>query len=92
VLAVPGDPAGGVAAAKSNPHASQNCPDLSVPHRGHGSAGLPGAAVTVEDAPGEDVPAAVVPGEAVPGEDTRADGAAPMRIPQTSQKSVLSPS
>jgi hypothetical protein len=66
--------------AKSKPQASQNWPDLVVPHCGQGSAGADDAA-GAEGADG--APAAA------PADEAAGAGALSMRIPQLSQKSVL---
>jgi cytolysin (calcineurin-like family phosphatase) len=65
---------------KSNPHASQNRPDRAPPHCGQGSP------VTFRADPAEAGPDADGAGEAA--WVAAAEGAALMRIPQTSQKSV----
>jgi hypothetical protein len=62
--------------SKSNPQDSQNRPDLAVPHSGQGPAGAAGC--------GDD-------GGAPPGV-TAGPADAPIRIPQTWQKSLLAES
>src|SRR5205807_224119 len=69
--------------AKSNPHTSQNCPVRPAPHCGQGSA---------EGTGGAGDPAAGAPADGMEAADGAGAAAPSIRIPHTSQKSLLAES
>ena len=77
--------------SKSNPQDSQKRPELAAPQRGQGTAGSPAADAPAGGATGCGFPgAAPAAGAAGAAAGELADP--PIRIPQTSQKSLLAES